>query len=134
MKYDEQIFNLSSDAYNMIKSFNANNDEEIKIKQDKVLKLLMKKFQEQLKSKTNLEEGILKVKFKNKFFSDYNDGYHEIEELVKENNFDSFASEYCMYLGNVEYRCDECNTAYYEVIWDYKTYFEQLNTPQNRKK
>ena len=49
----------------MIKSFNANNDEEIKIKQDKVLKLLMKKFQEQLKSKTNLEEGILKVKFKN---------------------------------------------------------------------
>lgn len=130
MKYDEQAFIMSYDAYNKVELIN-NKDEAIKSKQDKVLKLLLGKFQEQLESKEKLEEGILKIKFKSIFFSNFNDGYHEIDELVKSNNFDYFAREYCMYLGEVERRCDEYNDAYYEVIWDYKTYFEQLRENKN---
>ena len=130
MKYDEQAFIMSYDAYNKVELIN-NKDDAIKSKQDKVLKLLLGKFQEQLESREKLEEGILKIKFKSIFFSDFNDGYYEIDELVKSNNFDYFAREYCMYLGEVEHRCDEYNDAYYEVIWDYKTYFEQLRENKN---
>ena len=131
MKFDEQVFNLSVEAYNMVEASKDNIDVEVKKKQDKLLKILLTKFSEQLKSKKDNGDGILKVKFESRFWSDFNDGYREIDELVKSNNFDSFASEYCMYIGDIEYRCNECYSAYYEIIWDYKTYFEQLRENKN---
>jgi len=134
MKFDEYVFNLSAEAYNNAKSPNNDKNEEIKKKQDKLLKLLLMKFQEQLKSQKNLDKGILKAKFENKFWSDFNDGYQEIDELVKSDNFDSFASDYCMYIGEVEDRCNEYYNAYYEIIWDYKTYFEEFKSHQPAKK
>ena len=47
--------------------------------------------------------------------------------------FDSFAREYCMYLGNTETNSDEYNDAFFEIIWDYRTYFEQINELGNQK-
>ena len=132
MKFDEQFFNLSVEAYNMVESANNSINEEVKEKQNKLLKLLLTKFREQLNSKKS-DDGILKIKFESRFWSDFNDGYREIEELVKSNNFDSFARDYCMYIGDIEHRCDEWNTAYYEIIWDYKTYFEQLRESKEGK-
>ena len=134
MKYDNELFNLSIEAYNMVKPLNNNINKEIKRKQDKLLKLLFIKFQEQLKSKKDIGEGILKVKFKSRLENDFNDGYQEIDELVKNNTFYSFASEYCIYISDIEDKCDESHSAYYEVIWDYKTYFKQLKTHQTGKK
>ena len=134
MKYDETIFKLSEEAYNMLGESNAKNDNEITKKQDKVLKLLFNKFKEKLISDNKTNNGILKVQFESIFYSDFNDGYREIDELVKSKNFDSFASNYCMYLGNIEYRCNEYYNAYYEIIWDYKTYFEQLKAEQTKTK
>lgn len=133
MKFDEQVFNLSVEAYNTVESTKDDTNEEVKEKQNKLLKILLTKFREQLKSKKDNGDGILKVKFESRFWSDFNDGYREIDELVKSNNFDSFASEYCMYIGDIEYRCDECYSAYYEIIWDYKTYFEQLRESKEGK-
>lgn len=134
MKYDEQFFNLSVEACDMVKSTKDCTNEEIKKKQDRLLKILLTKFQEQLKLKEDIGIGILKVKFESRFWSDFNDGYREIDELVKSGDFDSFASDYCMYIGDIERRCDEYYSAYYEIIWDYKTYFEQLKTHQTGKK
>ena len=67
---------------------------------------------------------VLKVKFKSPFWQEPDLGYYEIEELVKNNNFDSFARQYCFYLGDVEY--DEGYTDYYEIVWDYRTYYETI--------
>ncbi|MBR2828475.1 MAG: hypothetical protein IKE70_04520 [Bacilli bacterium] len=130
MKYEDQVFNLSADAYTRVELSNNTENDEILKKQSKLLKILLKRFQEELKTKGNVSQGILKVKFNNPFWQDSELGYREIEELVKSNNFDSFASQYCFYLGDVEYRCDDWYTAYYEIIWDYKTYFEQLSMQQ----
>ena len=104
MKFDKQVFNLSIEAYNTVESKKNDTNEEVKIKQDKLLKILLTKFREQLKSKDDNGDGILKVIFESRFCSDFNDGYREINELVQSNNFDSFASEYCMYIGDIEYR------------------------------
>lgn len=130
MKYEDQVFNLSADAYTSVEQSGNTVNDEIKRKQSKLLKILLKKFQEELKTKGKVCNGILKVKFNSPFWQDSELGYREIEELVKSNNFDSFASQYCFYLGDVEYRCDDWHTAYYEIIWDYKTYFEQLSMQQ----
>ena len=134
MKFDDQLFNLSAEVYNKIKNFNNNTNEEVKRKQDIVLKILLTKFKEQLKLTKDIDKVILKVKFESKFWSDFNDGYREINELVNSENFDYFAGEYCMYIGDVNYTCDEYQNAYYEIIWDYKTYFEQLRTNHVVKK
>lgn len=130
MKYEEQLFNLSADAYTKVDLFDKTENDEIIKKQSKLLKILLKRFQEELKNKGNASKGILKVKFNSPFWQDSELGYREIEELIESNNFDSFASQYCFYLGDVEYRYNECYTAYYEIIWDYKTYFEQLSMQQ----
>ena len=41
MKYDNELFNLSIEAYNMVKPSNNNINKDIKRKQDKLLKLLL---------------------------------------------------------------------------------------------
>lgn len=46
--------------------------------------------------------------------------------MIDNNIFDDFASQYCFYLGKVDQRYDEFYTSYFEIIWDYKTYFESL--------
>ena len=66
MKFDDQLFNLSAEIYNKIKNFNNNTNKEVKRKQDKVLKILLTKFKEQLKLTKDIDKGILKVKFESK--------------------------------------------------------------------
>lgn len=133
MKYDEQFYNLSAEAYNMINTFDNSRDEEIERKQNKLLEILLTKFKEQLELRKQNGEGVLKVRFNSKFYQDPELGYNEIDELVKSNNFDSFASEYCIYIGDIEHRCNEHYTAYYEIIWDYKAYYEKLKDNKDSK-
>ena len=123
MKFNDEMFNLSQDYYNDIT--NSKTTSLDKRLQNKLLKVLLKKFKDELKENSNT--GIIKVKFKNPFWQDAEDGYDLIRMLITLDKFDSFASEYCIYLGNVEDRCDHEHTAYYEIIWDYKTYFENMN-------
>lgn len=131
MKYNEQALKLSLEALNKNK-LPVTSDSEIVNIQNKLLSLMINKFQEELKSKEELEDGVLKVKFETRYFSDFNDGYNEITKLVNNNAFDSFARDYCIYLGESNSRCDEWHEAYYEVIWDYKTYFEQVEENKNK--
>lgn len=134
MKYEDQIFNLSAEAYTKTE-VNNNETEEILKKQSRLLKILLKKFEEEINNKKTISQGILKVEIKAPFYQDAEPGYCEIAELINSNNFDSFASQYCFYLGNVVSGCNEWHGASYEIIWDYKTYFEQssLSMQKNKK-
>lgn len=127
MKYDEDLFKLSEQAHT---NYNNNVDEEIKKKQDKVLKLIFTKFKKELELKKDLKDGILKVKFQPIIWKAFNDGFDEIDELVKNNSFDLFASEYCIYISDKDK--DSYTYNYYELLWDYKTYFEQLSKQNNK--
>lgn len=124
MKFNNEMYNLSQDYYKNIQ-YSETNDLEQRL-QNKLLKVLLKRFKEELKE--NPHTGIIKVKYKSHYWQDADDGFDLIRILIILDKFDSFANEYCIYLGNVEDRCDkEHNTAYYEIIWDYKTYFETIN-------
>ena len=129
MKFNNEMFNLSQDYYKDIQ--NVETTDLDKRLQNKLLKVLLKRFKNELKENSNT--GIIKVKFKNPFWQDAEDGYDLIRMLITLDKFDSFASEYCIYLGNVEDRCDHEHTAYYEIIWDYKTYFENMNNKIQEK-
>ena len=70
------------------------------------------------------------MRFIRKFWQRSEEGYDLIYDLVNANQFDSFASQYCFYLGEIERDCNECHDAYIEIVWDYKTYFETLSMGQ----
>ena len=129
MKFNNAMFNLSQDYYKDIQ--NSKTTSLDKRLQNKLLKVLLKRFKNELKE--NSHTGIIKVKFKSPFWQDPEDGYDLIRMLITIDKFDNFASEYCIYLGNSEDRCDEMHTAYYEIIWDYRTYFENMNTKELKK-
>lgn len=125
MKYNDEAFNISAQFYANTSDVEIDNID--KKWQNKLLAILLKRFTNELKQKENQNNGIVKIKFKDRFQQDADDGYHLIKELIDTQKFDSFASQYCFYLGNTDDRYDEYHSAYYEVIWDYKTYFESVS-------
>ena len=125
MKYNDKAFNISKQYYPKIQDVKIDNID--KKWQNKLLNILLKRFKEELENNKNQNNGIIKVKFRDQFWKDSEEGYNLIKELVEAGKFDSFASKYFMYLGNVETRYDELHTAYFEIIWDYKSYFELIN-------
>lgn len=129
MQYNEELFNISLENYLKISSKNIEKKDTVKIKKE-LLKLIITKLKKCLNSKTNFHNGILRIKFRSRSTGKTDDGYNEILWLIKTGQFDSFASEFCLYLGNVEYRKNENVDAYFEIIWDYKTYYESFFTKQ----
>lgn len=128
MIYNEDFFKLSIDADNITNLTNNTIDEKYKEMQKKLLKILLEKFKVELelrqKNRKGVQDGILKIELKSPLWGNTDLGYNELHELIISGNFDSFARDYCMYLGNKE---DDSNfNSSREIIWDYKTYFEEL--------
>ena len=74
------------------------------------------------------------MRFQSKFWCEPDEGYDLINELVGSeywkdnvNNFDNFFKNYFIYLGDMNRRSDEFNPSYFEIIWDYKSYYEIIN-------
>lgn len=134
MKYNDYLFNISSEYYSRIENETVDNTDAKTVRLEKeLLSILLKKFKEIINDGSIKKNGILKIKFRSRFWSTTDDGYEQIKELVNSGKFDSFANQYCLYLGNVETREDENTNSYYEIIWDYKTYFETLSMHEIEK-
>lgn len=129
MKYDKKLFELSQEVYSKSKN---TTDKEIKQKQKELLKIFLKRFKQELIN--NEENDLLKVRFQCKFWCEPDEGYDLINELVGSeywkdnvNNFDNFFKNYFIYLGDMNRKSDEFNPSYFEIIWDYKSYYEIIN-------
>ncbi len=129
MKYDKKLFELSQEVYSKSKN---TTDKEVKQKQKELLKIFLKRFKQELIN--NEENDLLKVRFQCKFWCEPDEGYDLINELVGSeywkdnvNNFDNFFKNYFIYLGDMNRRSDEFNPSYFEIIWDYKSYYEIIN-------
>jgi hypothetical protein len=131
--YNEEAFNISSDYYSELLKNTNEVSNDIKKKQDELLKILLKKFKSELLKEKDLKTGILRVRFLHKYSCMFNDGYYEIAELVNSGNFDDFASQYGIFIGEFNNNCSEYNDGYYEIIWDYKSYFEQFNNANKKE-
>ena len=120
MKYNDEIYNLTGDLYDKLDE-EKEIDIELLEKQNKLLKILLEKFKNQLKE-GNTNDGILRAKISSNFFTREEEGFNILVELIVNKQFDSFAREYCMYLSKSFKNSDEL-----EVIWDYKTYFDAIS-------
>ena len=134
MKFEENLFNISSNAYELEDTFDTSEDENVLKLQKELIKELFKKFEEELKPERqpySLQNGIIKVYFVDHWRCACEKGFSLISDLVESGNFDSFAREYCIYLGQFKERTQPFTNQFYEVIWDYKTYFEQIRMHQD---
>ena len=126
MKYNNDYLELSSKACNSTSLTNNVCSDEIKTMQDNLLQTLLKRFKLEFEE-GQIYNGILKIRIKEEFYKDPEEGYKEITELIDKGNFSSFFQNYFIYLGSIKDTCDEFGYAYYEIIWDYKNYFEVLS-------
>lgn len=128
MKYNEELFNTSAEYYKKIKEPKEN--EEVRNAQNELLPILLKKCKQSLEDDKNQNKGIVKVRFKSEFWQNPEEGYSLLRDLKRAGQFDTFASQYGFYLGESVDECNEYQSAFIEVVWDYKTYFESLSIEQ----
>lgn len=115
MKYNEELFNISKQYTNRVEPvLSSKKTDEL---EQEVLKVLLDRYKKILKVKDKKHDGVLKVRLRG-----VDDGYLEVQELIKLNKFNSFASDYCIYIAKSH------DGVYIDLIWDYKTYFDTLNS------
>ena len=118
MKYDNELFLLSEFfSHNTI---NKKDSREISDKKRKLFRLVLKEFRKE----TNLQEGFCKIKFMDRFWGECDKGYTLVKELVENDAFKSFSKDYLIYITGFSNFYDESHSSFYELTWDYQTYFE----------
>lgn len=126
MKYSDDVYSLGKDFEDKYqKSKEIVVDEDLRRKQQELLKIILEKAKSEYLNQVGNKTGKIKIRFESEYNDHPEDGFKEIEELSNKRSLEFFLSEYCMYLGKVEYRCNELYTAYYEIIWDYHNYYNQ---------
>lgn len=115
MKYNEELFNISKKYIGRVEPVSSNKiTNEL---EQEILNVLLDRYKKVLKVKDRKHDGVLKIRLRS-----VDDGYLEVEELVKLGEFTSFASEYCIYIAKSK------GDSYIDLIWDYKTYFDTLSS------
>lgn len=118
MKYDNELFLLSEFfSHNTI---NKKDSREISDKKRKLFRIVLKEFRKE----TNLQEGFCKIKFMDRFWGECDKGYTLVKELVENDAFKSFSKDYLIYITDFSNFYDESHPSFYELTWDYQTYFE----------
>lgn len=138
MIYNEELYDISN-------NFNKNNTNNesvnnvssiIRKKQEKVLNMLIKKFKQKLYSDDPeiINSKSLTIRIESDYWSNNND-FKDIKELIEDNNFEEFASEYCIYLTDTYKDYSPNCKDYYEITWDYKLYNEIIKSeiPKEKK-
>lgn len=118
MKYDNELFILSEFfSHNTI---NKKDNREISDKKRKLFRIVLKEFRKE----TNLQEGCCKIKFMDRFWGECDKGYTLVKELLENDAFKSFSADYLIYITDSSSLYDESHASFYELTWDYQTYFE----------
>lgn len=101
-----------------------NNIENIN-KQNQLLKILFEEFKKVISQKECMDKEPLKIRFKSRISGNCNNVFKAINEFLKSNSFDFFEKNYHIYLEKTDYSYAESDDAYYDIVWDFKTFFEQ---------
>ncbi|MBQ6284916.1 MAG: hypothetical protein IJK67_01210 [Bacilli bacterium] len=133
MKYNEELYSMSKTAQRA-QLIQKKNKKEISTMQKRLLKYILKELRRKIYDPQSINNGYIEIIFFDRFFSKPDPGYEEIKELINSNNFYSFASEYCIYLSEVENRCDDFHSSYYKLVWDYQTYFNSIKKEAAQRK
>ena len=120
MKFDSDLYELTKNISEQEKEYTK---EELEF-----AKLILSEFCKKAKEEKP-EDGLIKVTFTSRWWSTVDNGYHEINDLLRLSKFNTLFRHYNIYIGDSSYLEDEYHNAYFELIWDYKTYLDGLKNP-----
>lgn len=120
MKYDNELFELSElFTHN---TTNKKENRETSVKKRKLFRLILNEFRKEI----SLDEGYCKIRFYDRFWGECDKGYTLVKELIQKYAFDNFSKDYLIYITNSSDSYDESHPSFYELTWDYQTYFEYM--------
>ena len=120
MKYDNELFELSElFTHN---TTNKKENRETSVKKRKLFRLILNEFRKEI----SLDEGYCKIRFYDRFWGECDKGYTLVKELMQKDAFDNFSKDYLIYITNSSDSYDESHPSFYELTWDYQTYFEYM--------
>ena len=119
MEFNRDLYEISKMNYAF--SNKDSFDEEILIKQNKLLKLMIEKLKI-----TRPNNNLIKISFKSSSFEGADEGYTLIKELMQLNKFNTFFSEYFIYVTKVEVANEVRRVSSFEITWDYLNYYEAI--------
>ena len=119
MEFNRDLYEISKMNYAF--SNKDSFDEEILIKQNKLLKLMIEKLKV-----TRPNNNLIKISFKSSSFEGTDEGYTLIKELMQLNKFNTFFSEYFIYVTKVEVANEVRRVSSFEITWDYLNYYEAI--------
>ena len=119
MEFNKDLYELSKMNY----AFSKKNglDEEILLKQKRLLKLMIDKLRV-----TRPNNNLIKISFKSSSFEGADEGYTLIKELVQLNKFNTFFSEYFIYITKIDVANEVRRLSSFEITWDYLNYYEAI--------
>lgn len=121
MEYNKKLFELAEE-YGMVKQ-NGTKDID-KGKKKKLLNILLEDFEFELDEPDMDYSGVISTRICKPYKSQPDEGYGLIKSLVDSNSFEAFGNQYCFYLGDVKTDCTPESDAYYEIIWNYRAYYQ----------
>lgn len=124
MKFDDKLFEMSKRVTDDFTVSKREDTQEDRLLKNSLMSVLLKRINDILeKENTNLDD-LIKIRINSCYWGKPEKGYEEIKELIKRNLLDDFLRDYSMYLGKVRTTSDVLADAFYEIIFDYKTYYE----------
>lgn len=130
MKNHDTILNDNEYIYNNEELSEITIKDDIKSKQNQLLKILLERFKRKINDQ-DLNTDIIKIRIKKDFYKGPEEGFELLEELVEAKKFNRFARKNFMYLSNYQFECDAHETECYEIAWNYKQYYESLNSKES---
>ncbi len=130
MKLRKDVYLLCMDAYEKGYAPEVHETEDIQQKQEELLRILLERFSKELQKQSLQKNGLMRVKIQGGFFHEKEPGFKSLLELRNKNQLEQFLKEYCFYIGEVQELEDPSHRPFFEIIWDYKNYFEQSFAPE----
>ena len=75
---------------------------------------------------TRPNNNLIKISFKSSSFEGADEGYTLIKELVQLNKFNTFFSEYFIYITKIDVANEVRRLSSFEITWDYLNYYEAI--------
>lgn len=125
MKFDSELYELTKEI----------SKEKIEYTKEELefARLILSEFYEKAKEEKP-KDGLITVTFKDRWWSTTDMGYHEIYELVRLKKFNTLFRHYNIYVQDSSSIQDEGHDAYFELIWDYRTYTDSLKNSEMQEK
>ena len=117
MKFDSELYELTKGVSKEKKEYTK---EELEF-----ARLILNEFCKKAKEEEP-EDGLIRVTFISKWWSTVDEGYHEINDLLRLRKFNTLFRHYNIYIGDLSFLEDEYHDSYFELIWDYRTYMDGL--------